>query len=322
MSQVEDIQRKKWVSLFLFIIVDAIQILLVSILTLDENTPLVIGFDLSHSNPFISVSLFLSITFFQLIMVYYVTLGMLKGKMMFEIYPLFDSKRPYTCKFSRDDLVNWSMKTAEDSGVTLKRIYIMNSPLPNAFTFSLPFVGAVLVIFSNLMDLLDEREVQAIIAHEIGHIKNKDSLVAIFARMPSFFVDIIYLYFYLRIGLAVVGALLIQFDLVLAGIRILVLVGFFILSRITVFIAHILIQESSRSAEHLSDYHAANTIGTGPTLNALIRLGQRVEAITSLIEEIRWLESLNPERTGPLGSSELTRMISAYPLDAIDEKNA
>ncbi|MCK5239524.1 MAG: M48 family metalloprotease [Candidatus Thorarchaeota archaeon] len=322
MSQVEDIRREKWTTLFLFLIVDALQILLVSVLTLDESTPLVIGFDISQSNPLISVSLFIGITIVQLTMVYYVTLGMLKGKTMIMIHPNFDKEQTYALKFPRDDLVKWSTEIAKNSGVSLKRIYIMQSPLPNAFTFSLPLVGAVLVISSNLMYLLDEEEVRSIIAHEVGHIKNRDSLVSIFGQMPSFFVDIIYLYFYVRIGLGVASALLIQFDFVLAGIRILVLVGFFILSRVMVFVAKILIQKSSRSAEHLSDYHGATTVGTAPTLNALIRLGQRVEAITSLIGEIRWLESLNPERSGPLGSTELTRMISSYPLDGIDEKNA
>jgi hypothetical protein len=70
------------------------------------------------------------------------------------------------------------------------------------------------------------------------------------------------------------------------------------------------------------DYHAASVLGHEATINALIRLGQRVEAITVLIEEIRWLESLNPERAGPIKSVELMRMITQYPLDGIDEVNA
>ncbi|MDF1539076.1 MAG: M48 family metalloprotease [Candidatus Thorarchaeota archaeon] len=322
MPQVENVRKSKWSALIAFLAIDAVQIFIVSILTLDESTPMIIGFNTAQHNPLISVSLFLVIIGLQLITVYYITLGMLRGKAMIEIYPNFDRTQPYACKFPRDDIVNWSKDIATKSGVSLKRIHIMQSPLPNAFTFSLPFIGAVLVIHSNLMDLLTGEEVRSIIAHEVGHIKNRDSLVSIFTQMPSFFVDIIYLYFYIRIGLGAISALLIQFDLVLGGMRILVLAGFFILSRIIAFIAHLLIQNSSRSAEHLSDYHAAVTIGPAPTMNALIRLGQRVEAITSLIEEIRWLESLNPERSGPIAQSELMRMISAYPLDNIDEKNA
>ncbi len=322
MPQVEDVQKSKWIALISFLAIDALQIFIVSVLTLDESTPMIIGFNIALHNPLISISLFLAITIIQLIIVYHFTLGMLSGKSLIEVYPNFDKEQPYASKFSRDDIVNWSKEIAANSGVSLKRIYIMQSPLPNAFTFSLPFIGAILVIYSNIMDLLTAEEVRSIIAHEIGHIKNKDSLVSIFSRMPSFFIDIIYLYFYVRIGLGVASAIIIQFDFALAGIRLLVLAGFFILSRITSVIAHLLIQDSSRSAEHLSDYHAAFTIGTAPTMNALIRLGQRMEAITSLIDEIRWLESLNPERSGPIAQTELMRMISSYPLDNIDEKNA
>ncbi|MFW9954489.1 MAG: M48 family metallopeptidase [Candidatus Thorarchaeota archaeon] len=322
MSQVDDVAKSKWTSLFLFLILDALQILVVSILTLNEATPWMIGFELSQSNAIVSAGLFIGIALFQLIIVYYVSLAMLRNKMMVELYPNFVRKEGFRCKFSREDLVNWSMEVAKNSGVRLDKIYVMQSPLPNAFTFSLPLVGSVLTIHSNLLDLLNPGEVRSIIAHEIGHIKNNDSFVSIFTRMPAFFVDAIYLYIYVRIGLGIATALLVQFDLAWAGIRLIVLFGFFIISRLVIILAHLLIQKASREAELLADYHAAITEGTASTLNALLRLGQRVEAVTSLIEEIRWLESLNPERAGSVGQAELMRMISAYPLDAIDEQNA
>ncbi|MEE9539992.1 MAG: hypothetical protein V3V85_00685, partial [Candidatus Thorarchaeota archaeon] len=72
----------------------------------------------------------------------------------------------------------------------------------------------------------------------------------------------------------------------------------------------------------LADLHAAEVLGAETTINALIRLGQRAEAVTALVSEIRWLESLNPERMNPLTNAELNQMILSYPLDAIDETNA
>ncbi|MFW9932121.1 MAG: M48 family metallopeptidase, partial [Candidatus Thorarchaeota archaeon] len=282
----------------------------------------IIGFDVSQNNPIISLSLFLGIGIFQMIMLYYVSLGMLNGTMMRELHPKFDDTKPWHCKYSRDELVQWSHEIAEISKVKLSRVYVMQSPIPNAFTFSLPFVGSVLVIFSNLTDLLDVDEVKSIIAHEIGHIRNHDSLVSIFSQMPNFFVDIIYLYIYVRIGLGVATALLVNFDVPVAGIRVIVLLAFFFISRLVMTVAKLFIQKSSRAAELLADHHAAETIGTVPTMNALIRLGQRVEAITALTATIRWLESLNPERVNPITQAELGRMLLAFPLDGIDEKNA
>ena len=81
-------------------------------------------------------------------------------------------------------------------------------------------------------------------------------------------------------------------------------------------------QRASREAELLADLHAAEVLGAETTINALIRLGQRAEAVTALVSEIRWLESLNPERMNPLTNAELNQMILSYPLDAIEEANA
>ena len=83
-----------------------------------------------------------------------------------------------------------------------------------------------------------------------------------------------------------------------------------------------LMQKASRDAELLGDLHAARTIGAEYTINALIRLGQRLEVISVLIDEIRWLESLNPERTNPVTQQELMHMIMSYPLDGIEEEIA
>ncbi|MHA2041888.1 MAG: hypothetical protein ACW975_08495, partial [Candidatus Thorarchaeota archaeon] len=118
------------------------------------------------------------------------------------------------------------------------------------------------------------------------------------------------------------NALFVYSDFILAGIRVLALLAFFGLSRFLAAVSAYLMQKGSREAELLSDYHAAEVIGAEQTINGLIRLGQRTEAISVLIEEIRWLESLNPERSGAVTQKELVRMIEQYPLDGIDEANA
>lgn len=322
MSLVEETNQKKWRAVISFLALDAAQILLVSILTINENEPQMIGFDLSLHDPVVSIVLFIGIAALQLVLVYYMVTGMLRGESMHELLPKYDSSIHLASKYSRDQLVQWTTEIAKKSQVTIDRIYLMVSPLPNAFTFHLPFIGSVLVIQSNLLDLLKPGEVQSILAHEIGHIKNRDSLVSIFTRMPAFFVDAIYLYFYVRLALGIATALLVYVDPITAGIRLIVLLAFLGLSRLMTSFTQLLIQDASRKAELLSDYNAAVTMGTEYTMNALIRLGQRIEAVTMLVGEIRWLESLNPERSGPINQAELTRMISEYPLDNIDEENA
>jgi Zn-dependent protease with chaperone function len=319
---IEDVNKEKWTAIYAFLIMDLLQILFVSILTMNETTPLVVGIDLSQSDPLVSLSLFIAISVAQVLLLYLVAGRTLRQPGLVELYPHFNEDEEWHGRYTRKEIVDWILELAKQSDVTVNRIYLMNSPLPNAFTFSLPLLGSVVVVHSNTLDVLNRPEVKAIITHELGHIKNRDSVVQLLARMPSFFVDIIYLYIYLRLGLAAATAIIAQGNPHLAGTRLLVLGGFFLLSRVLTLISRIFMQKASRSAELMSDYHAASVLGHEVTINALIRLGQRVEAITVLIEEIRWLESLNPERSAPISNPELMNMITQYPLDEIDESNA
>jgi len=318
---IEEVNRRKWMAIYSFLIMDVVQILLVSILYVGPTT-FVLGFDFQNSSPLTSFSLFVAISMMQLVMLYASATSMLRQKDLVRLFPDFDEEAEWLIRYSRDDLVTWIQELAKQSKVKVDKIFLMNSPLPNAFTFNLPLLGSIVVVHSNTLEVLNEDEVKAIITHELGHIANRDSVVQIFTRMPSFFIDLIYLYIYILIGVGVASALFLEGNLSLAGIRFAVLAGFFILSRILTLISQLFMKKASRDAEFMSDYHAASILGYPATINALIRLGQRVEAITVLIEEIRWLESLNPERAGPISYAELMRMITHYPLDGIDEVNA
>jgi len=319
---IEEVTKRKWMALYAFLILDIVQIAFVSVLYLDEANPLVVSIDFSRFDPFTSFTLLIGISLLQLFLVYYVAISMQRSPDLLRLYPEYKAPDVWLCQYSRDQIVDWTLETARLSGVSVGRIYLMKSPVPNAFTFSLPLMGSIIAVHSNILEVLRPEEVKAIIAHELGHIKNRDSIIQILARMPAFFIDTIYLYVYVRLALALSDALFATGDFILAGIRILVLFAFFGLSRFLATVSMFLMQKGSREAELLSDYHAAEVIGAEQTINGLIRLGQRSEAISVLIDEIRWLESLNPERGGVVTQKELIRMIEQYPLDGIDENNA
>ncbi|MBI5666744.1 MAG: zinc metalloprotease HtpX [Chloroflexi bacterium] len=58
------------------------------------------------------------------------------------------------------------------------RVYLIESPAPNAFaTGRSPEKGAVAVT-TGIMDVLNREELAGVIAHELAHIKNRDTLVA------------------------------------------------------------------------------------------------------------------------------------------------
>ena len=51
------------------------------------------------------------------------------------------------------------------------QLYIRQNPTPNAYTLAISGRAPVVVVHSALVDLMDAAELQAVIAHELGHLK-------------------------------------------------------------------------------------------------------------------------------------------------------
>jgi heat shock protein HtpX len=53
-------------------------------------------------------------------------------------------------------------------------VYIVDDPAPNAFAAGRDPAHAYVCVTSGLLQLMDKRELEGVIAHEIGHIRNRD----------------------------------------------------------------------------------------------------------------------------------------------------
>jgi len=66
---------------------------------------------------------------------------------------------------------------ARDAGIPKPRIGIVNMPIPNAFAFGRWAKDGRICVTEGIMKLLNEKELRAVLAHEISHLKNKDVAV-------------------------------------------------------------------------------------------------------------------------------------------------
>ncbi|MBI3398821.1 MAG: M48 family metallopeptidase [Deltaproteobacteria bacterium] len=63
------------------------------------------------------------------------------------------------------------------SGLPMPKIYIIPDPAPNAFATGRDPRHAIVGVTEGLLETMNREELQAVIAHEMGHIKNQDILL-------------------------------------------------------------------------------------------------------------------------------------------------
>lgn len=67
------------------------------------------------------------------------------------------------------------------TGIATPKVYVIDDPAPNAFATGRDPKHAVVAATTGLLELMDDRELEAVMAHEMGHVQNYDIRVSMIA---------------------------------------------------------------------------------------------------------------------------------------------
>lgn len=67
---------------------------------------------------------------------------------------------------------------AQRAGIPKPRVFLVDDPHANAFATGRNPKNAVVAVTRGILEILDERELRGVLAHEIAHVANRDILVA------------------------------------------------------------------------------------------------------------------------------------------------
>ncbi len=88
---------------------------------------------------------------------------------MYRAKPITESENPRLYGIVRS--------VSQMAGIPMPKVYIIPSASPNAFATGRNPQHAAVAATGGIMDILDDNELAAVMAHELGHVRNRDTLV-------------------------------------------------------------------------------------------------------------------------------------------------
>lgn len=196
---------------------------------------------------------------------------------------------------------------ASENNLPMPKVYIMDEPAPNAFATGRDPAHSCVAATSGLLEIMDDKELKAVMAHEMSHVKNYDIRVSMIVFGLAAIVGLIS-----DLGLRMlfwnnrdeednspVGVLFALFTLILAP-----------------FVATMIQLAVSRQREYLADASAANMTSNDDMINALRKLDthHRPMRQQNVAAEALFID-------GPLKKSVISKLFATHPsLDARIER--
>lgn len=193
-------------------------------------------------------------------------------------------------------------RLAQQAGLPMPWVYIIPTETPNAFATGRNPKNSVVAVTSALMERLEQPEVEAVLAHELSHIKNRDVMVM---TLASFFSTVAF--FIMRFSM-LAGQGSGRRDR--SGQAMLLV---YVASLLVWLISFFLIRALSRYRELAADRGSAILTGAPSQLAAaLLKISSTMQRIPS--RDLREVEGLNAFFIVPaLSGASLMELFSTHP---------
>lgn len=172
-------------------------------------------------------------------------------------------------------------RLAQQANLPVPRVAIVDTPMPNAFATGRNPKHAVVAVTTGLRSQLSNRELEAVLAHEMTHIRNRDmtvmTMAGSFAAVASFIVQ---MGFWFGIGGEDDDRNGNSFFVVL------------LVSLVVAFLSHLLVMALSRYREYAADRGGAILTGAPEQLqSALLRISGTMSRIPT--QDLRQAQPLS-----------------------------
>ena len=233
-----------------------------------------------------------------------------KQRNMQSIYPKRAENLVLPSHISADTLQQMTLDLADKMKVRVDSILVGDDPIPNAFATMGMESENIVVIHSNLVEILDIPSLQTVIAHELGHLKNQDVLHKIGNKIPLLVSRYIIVFAFIQIlGVALLSQTMWQF-VCRVGFGIGVLIFFSICSAIITRYEH----WYGRMKEKMADAYAVEYTSLQASINSFVRLHERSHTLQGIIASLRHTDST-------LDRESMYRALRVFPKGSISKEH-